>query len=930
MRNGKSFCYPSAYGNYTTRFCTVATGGSMNIKADKKVPAMINRADYRPLAWTVERVALHFRLNPEATIVTSNMVCARNPGVEDGPLRLWGEELECLSLQVDGQAATLREAEDGGLELWLDPSPGSGKVTVEAVTRINPAANTVLSGLYLSNGGFFTQCEAEGFRRITYFPDRPDVMARYTVTIEAERERCPVLLSNGNLAETGELPDGWHFARWEDPFPKPSYLFALVAAKLAALECEEVTASGRRVTLQVWVEEADLGRAGHAMASLIKAMRWDEERFGLELDLDRFMIVAVSDFNMGAMENKGLNIFNAKYVLASPETASDTDYAGVESVVAHEYFHNWTGNRVTCRDWFQLTLKEGLTVFRDQEFSADMLARAAGEEGAASARAVKRISDVKRLRAAQFPEDSGPMAHPVRPESYREIDNFYTATVYEKGAEVIRMLHALLGAEGFRAGMNLYFRRHDGQAVTCDDFVAAMSDANGTDLSAFMRWYAQAGTPRLKARGAWDAASASYALTLSQHVPPTAGQGEALPLVIPVAVGLMAPDGSDLPLCLEGEDGQGGDAAAQTKVLVLDEAEKTFRFTGIELDPVPSVLRGFSAPVILEQEEDDARLAFRMANDSDSFNRWDAAQRYSERVILARAAHPEQETPQAWIEACLALLMDGRLDPAFRAEALALPPEGYLLERMSHAEPIALRAALIHITRELGSALAENCYKLTQELWMTGAYRYHPLDAGRRALANLTLRLLVAGGDARGVTLALARFAAADNMTEYMGALGALMVGTDEAARQAALLTFRKRFSSYPLALDKWFALQAGAWRWGGRARPTIDMVRELMQDPAFSLSNPNRVYALLGVFFRGNPGEFHAGDGSGHAFWAEQVLALDTRNPQIASRIARALENWRHYPADMQKSIRAQLERVRADKGLSNGVAEVIDKALG
>ena len=891
----------------------------MNDKMENKAPVTIHRGDYRPLFWMIERVELHFRLDPEATIVTNRMICARGAG--DGPLRLWGEELERLSIQVDGQPVIPREVDAGSvLELDLDPASENGRVTVEVVTRIDPKANTTLSGLYLSNGGFFTQCEAEGFRRITYFPDRPDVMARYTVTIEAERDRCPVLLSNGNLLETGDLPDGWHFARWEDPFPKPSYLFALVAAKLAALECTEETASGRKVLLQVWVEEDDLGCAGHAMNSLINAMRWDEERFGLELDLDRFMIVAVSDFNMGAMENKGLNIFNAKYVLARPETASDADYAGVESVVGHEYFHNWTGNRVTCRDWFQLTLKEGLTVFRDQEFSADMLARAAGKGGATSARAVKRIGDVKRLRAAQFPEDNGPMAHPIRPESYQEIDNFYTATVYEKGAEVVRMLDTLLGPEGFRAGMNLYFRRHDGKAVTCDDFVAAMSDANEVDLTAFMRWYAQAGTPRLQARGQWDSANASYALTLSQHVVP-----EQEALVIPVAVGLIAPDGRDLPLRLEEE----GEEVVFTKVLTLDETEKTFRFTGIEVEPVPSILRGFSAPVILELEEDDARLAFLMANDSDPFNRWDAAQRYSERVILARAADPHRETPTAWIEAFRTLLADERLDPAFRAEALTLPSEGYLLERMSPADPIALRAALIHLTRELGSALAENCHALTRLLWVTGPYRYHPLDAGRRALANLTLRYLVAGGDARGVPLALARFAGADNMTEYMGALGALMTSADEAARNAALDTFRKRFDGQSLTLDKWFALQAGAWRWSERTRPALDRVRELMRDPAFSLSNPNKVYALLGTFFRGNPGEFHAGDGSGHVFWAEQVCALDARNPQIASRVARALENWRHYPPGLQASIHTQIERVRAQPGLSSGVTEVLDKAL-
>ena len=903
----------------------------MNRKTKRKLPMTIHRADYRPLAWTVERVDLHFRLDPAATVVTNRMVCTRNPGAKDGSLRLWGEELERLSTRVDGQLASPREVDGGVLEFDLDPSPDNARVTVEVVTRIRPNANTALSGLYLSNGGFFTQCEAEGFRRITFFPDRPDVMARYTVTIEAERERCPVLLSNGNLIEAGDLPDGWHFARWEDPFPKPSYLFALVAAKLAALECIENTASGRQVTLQVWVEENDLGCAGHAMESLINAMRWDEERFGLELDLDRFMIVAVSDFNMGAMENKGLNVFNTKYVLARSGTASDADYAGVESVVAHEYFHNWTGNRVTCRDWFQLTLKEGLTVFRDQEFSADMLARAAGKEGAASARAVKRIDDVKKLRVAQFPEDNGPMAHPIRPDSYREIDNFYTATVYEKGAEVVRMLNTLLGAEGFRAGMNLYFRRHDGQAVTCDDFVAAMSDANETDLAAFMRWYAQAGTPRLKVRGQWEADNASYALTLSQRVPSTTKPPtESLPLVIPVAVGLIAPDGRDLPLRLEEEDGQNAEEAVFTKVLTLDQAEKTFRFTGIEVEPVPSVLRGFSAPVILEQEEDEARLAFLMANDSDPFNRWDAVQRYSERVILARAADPHRETPTAWIDAFRVLLIDERLDPAFRAEALALPSENYLLERMNPADPVALRAALIGLTRELGSVLAENCYGLTHILRVTGPYRYHPLDTGRRALVNLALRYLVAGGDARGVPLALARFATADNMTEYMGALGALMTSTEEAVRNAVLDTFRKRFDGQTLPLDKWFAIQAGAWRWGERARPTLGRVRALMQDSAFNLSNPNKVYALLGTFFRGNPGEFHAGDGSGHAFWADQICALDARNPQIAARMARALENWRRYPSGLQASIRAQLERVKAQPGLSNGVAEVIDKALG
>ncbi|MDR0702021.1 MAG: aminopeptidase N [Azoarcus sp.] len=885
----------------------------------------LHRADYRPLAWTVEYIELHFRLDPDATLVTNRMVCTPNPLAGDGPLRLWGEALERLSVSVDGEPASPREV-DGGLEIDIVPDlhADGGRALVEIVTRINPRGNTALSGLYLSNGGFFTQCEAEGFRRITYFPDRPDVMARYAVTLEAKREHYPVLLSNGNLVESGKLPDGWHYARWEDPFPKPSYLFALVAARLVALEREVQTASGRKALLQVWVEEGNIERAGHALDSLVKAMRWDEEQFGLELDLDRFMIVAVADFNMGAMENKGLNIFNAKYVLAAPETATDADYEGIEIVVAHEYFHNWTGNRVTCRDWFQLTLKEGLTVFRDQQFSADMLARAAGEDGAASARAVRRIAAVRALRAAQFPEDSGPMAHPIRPESYREINNFYTATVYEKGAEVIRMIHTLLGEEGFRAGMALYFERHDGTAVTCDDFVDAMAAASGVDLGQFMRWYAQAGTPRIIAHGQWDARDASYTLTLSQHTPSTPGQAHKEALVIPVAVGLIGPDGRDLPLRLAHER-----TAATTKILVLDRNEQTFRFNDIPVDPVPSVLRGFSAPVMLEIMEDDARLAFRMACDADPFNRWDAAQRYSERTILVLAADAAAPVPPAYLDAFRALLLDEKLDPAFRAEALALPSENYLLERMIPANPAALRAALIALTRQLGHALAGDFHTLAGALWVTAPYRYHPADAGRRALANLALRYLVAGGDHRGVPLAFSRFGADSNMTGYMGALAALMTTRETPARDAALVTFRSRFGADALALDKWFALQASAWRWHERERPVLARVRELMKDPAFKRSNPNKVYALLGAYFRNNPGEFHHPDGEGHAFWAEQVLALDAGNPQVAARLARALENWRRYIPDLQASIQTQLSRVRNAAKLSPDVAEIIDKAL-
>ena len=882
----------------------------------------IRRADYRPLPWTVDTVDLHFRLEPEATLVTNRMRCVRNPGAGEGPIRLWSEALERLSLTVDGAVPAAMREQDGVLE--IDASGDA--VTVEVVTRIDPRANTTLSGLYLSNGGFFTQCEAEGFRRITCFPDRPDVMARYTVTLEADRAACPVLLSNGNLVDQGVLPDGRHYAKWEDPFPKPSYLFALVAARLVALERRVTTMSGREVLLQVWVEEGNLDRVEHAMDSLVHSMRWDEETFGLELDLDRFMIVAVADFNMGAMENKGLNIFNTKFILAKPDTATDVDYENVESVVAHEYFHNWTGNRVTCRDWFQLTLKEGLTVFRDQQFSADMLARAAGPEGAASARAVKRIDDVRVLRAAQFPEDAGPMAHPIRPDSYQEINNFYTATVYEKGAEVIRMLHTLLGPEGFRNGMDLYFSYFDGQAVTCDDFVEVMSEANnGFDLDQFMRWYEQAGTPRVRAHGDWDAAAGAYTLTLAQSTPATPGQHAKLPLVIPVALGLIGPDGRDRPLQLEGEAQPG----ATTRVLRLDEAEQRFRFVGLEAEPVPSLLRGFSAPVILELDEDDARLAFRIAHDADPFNRWDAAQRYAERVALALAAEPAATVPDAFVAAFRTLLNDAALDPAFRAQALALPGEAYLLERMSPADPGALRAALIRLMRTLGGALAADWLLLVDTMQVPGEYRYHPGDAGRRALANLALRYLAAAGDRAGLERAEARFAAATNMTERFGALAALVQSTSPA-RTAALQAFHERHRDDALVLDKWFALQAGAWRWEDTMAPTLERVRALLGDPAFSLSNPNKVYALLGTFFRANPGEFHAADGSGHAFWAEQVVALDARNPQVAARMARALENWRHFTPALQASIRPQLERVLAAPGLSSDVAEIIGKAVG
>jgi aminopeptidase N len=871
-------------------------------------PQTIHRADYQPLSWNVTHVDLHCSLNPAATLVSSKLTLKRNPQAPRGPLVLLGEELELVSLKIDGCEPAAPRITPTCIEIDIDGDSASAEI----VTRIAPEENTALSGLYTSRGGFFTQCEAEGFRRITWFPDRPDIMARFKVTLEADKSKYPVLLSNGNLVGQGDLPDGRHFTHWEDPFPKPCYLFALVAGALAVNERRINTMSGRDVLLQIWTEAAALDRTEHAMESLIRAIRWDEERFGLELDLDRFMIVAVSDFNMGAMENKGLNLFNSKLLLATPDTATDLDYENIEAVVAHEYFHNWTGNRVTCRDWFQLTLKEGLTVFRDQEFTADMLAA----EGGDSARAVKRIDDVRVLRAAQFPEDAGPMAHPIRPDSYQEINNFYTATVYEKGAEVIRMLQTLLGREGFRKGMDLYFQRHDGQAVTCDDFVAAMADANKRDLSQFLRWYSRPGTPTLKASGHYDAAAQIYTLTLAQL-----SRGEE-PLVIPVAIGLIGANGCDLP--------------DSVRLLELDANEKTWTFTGIAERPVLSLLRGFSAPVIVDFEEDDATLAFRMTHDSDAFNRWDAAQRFMERTALALAAEATAgrplQLPEAFALAFSKLLADNTLDPTFHAQALALPGEAYLLERMPQgvADPSALRTALMFLLHELGRRFAPTWLECHAACRVKGEYRYHPADIGKRALANLCLRYLCAAGGsvgyAPGYAAASEQFDGANNMSECLGALAAL-VHSASPEREAAVAAFQLRYVDDALVMDKWFAVQAGAWRWNTAVESTLQRVRNLMAHPAFTTHNPNKVYALLGTFFRANPGEFHTPEG--HAFWAEQIVALNALNPQVAARMARALERWRSFTPALQRSMKEALETVASTPGLSSDVAEVVGKAL-
>jgi aminopeptidase N len=736
-------------------------------------------------------------------------------------------------------------------------------------------------------------------------------MARYRVTIHADQARYPVLLANGNPDGAGDEAGGRHWARWRDPFPKPSYLFAMVAARLDRLGDTFVTASGREVGLTIFVEPGKLDQCGFAMQALNKAMRWDEEVFGLEVDLDRYMIVAVGDFNMGAMENKGLNIFNTKYVLARPDIATDGDFMYIDRVVAHEYFHNWTGNRVTCRDWFQLSLKEGLTVFRDQEFGADIYSRP-----------VQRIQEVRALRAAQFPEDAGPMAHPVRPQSYMEISNFYTATVYEKGAEVVRMIHTLIGARAFRKGMDLYFQRHDGQAVTTDDFVQCMQDASGFDLAQFRRWYDQAGTPRLHLRGEHDASRGVFALHVRQEHPPTPGQPGKLPLHIPFAVGLLDRDGRELPLQLESEPAPRG----TSRVLSITEPEQVFRFAGVPAPPVPSLLRGFSAPVALEYAYSDGDLAHLMAHDADAFNRWEAGQRLALGILLrgvrALQSGRAPEFPQGFFAAIGRLLAQAAADPAFAAEAIALPSEAYVGEQMEVVDPDAIHAVGVALRRRIAAALREELLRAYRDFAVPGPYSPDAASAGKRSLRNACLSYLMELDDEAVKSLCVAQFDRADNMTDAMAALAAL-ANTACAERASALDRFYARWNDEPLVVDKWLAVQAGS-----RLPGTLAEVERLTAHPAFDRKNPNKVYALIRSFC-GNQLHFHAADGSGYAFAATQILTLDPLNPQIAARLARAFDRWRKFDAARQAHARAQLERVRAADSLSKDTLEVVSKAL-
>lgn len=889
---------------------------------------IVRRSDYRPPAFLVDHVGLEFDLDPARTLVRSRLALRRNPAATPGELVLNGEDLRLVDIRLDGEPLAPERWRLTPAGLVLDDPPDSGEL--ETVSEIAPIDNTRLEGLYVSNSNFFTQCEAEGFRRITWYPDRPDVMARFTVTVRGPRESCPTLLSNGNLVGEGECADrpGWHWARWEDPFPKPSYLFALVAGRFECAERRIRTRSGREALLQIHVEPGNLEKCGHAMDSLVNAIRWDEERFGLELDLDRFMIVAVGDFNMGAMENKGLNIFNTRYVFANPEIATDADFAHVESVVGHEYFHNWTGNRVTCRDWFQLTLKEGLTVFRDQEFSADRLAsQADSPEAAASARAVKRIEDVRVLRTAQFAEDAGPMAHPIRPEAYHEINNFYTLTIYEKGAEVIRMLHTLVGEAGFRKGMDLYFERHDGQAVTCDDFVAAIADANGRDLSQFGLWYSQSGTPRLRVRTRYEADSGRFVLTVRQWVPPQADGRPGRPMHIPMAVGLVGADGTSLPLPSPAELPPDG-AAPTTRVLELTQTEHTFTFDGIGNAPVASLGRGFSAPVIIEATYFGEELARLARHDPDHFNRWDALQRLSMRAILAvldRSWEPARA--RLLLDTFASLLDDPGLDPAFKQLVLTLPAEGFVIEQLELVDPVAVRAAL----RTVRVAIARHMRDRWREAALAtagAAWSPEPAAAARRALANLALGYWADADDPAALDAARERFERADNMTDRSAAL-AILVNSSSAYREPALAAFERRFRDDPLVMDKWFSLQATMHR-QPEDPPVLERVLELMNHPGFSIRNPNKVRALVGAFCNGNPAEFHAADGSGYAFWGEMVASIDALNPQLAARLARAMDRWRKFDPARQAAMVEAVRKLQASADLSPDVREILGRTLG
>ncbi|MDR9501275.1 MAG: aminopeptidase N [Desulfurivibrionaceae bacterium] len=874
-------------------------------------PHTVYLSDYQPPEFFIDTVDLSLSLFADHALVTSTMSLRRSKEAsEHAPLVLDGEGLSLQEVAVDGVILDPAQYEVGEQCLTLFKVPAS--FALRCLTVIYPQKNTALEGLYQSNGNFCTQCEAQGFRKITYYLDRPDVMARFTTTIEADTT-IPVLLANGNLVEEGRVGQQRHFARWQDPFPKPCYLFAMVAGDLVAITDCFTTRSGRLVDLHIYVQAHNKERCGHAMASLQKAMRWDEEVFGLEYDLDLYMIVAVDDFNMGAMENKGLNIFNSKYVLAEPATATDDDYEGIEAVIAHEYFHNWTGNRVTCRDWFQLSLKEGLTVFRDQQFTAAM-----------TSPAVKRINDVQMLRNVQFPEDSGPMAHPIRPDHYMEINNFYTVTIYEKGAEVIRMIHTLLGPVGFRQGMDIYFDRHDGQAVTCDDFIAAMAAGGNRDLSQFKNWYSQAGTPELQVEGHYDERQKTYTLSVEQSCPPTPGQKSKKPYHLPLKVGLLAADGTSLPMGLPAEE----TGAGTLKILEVRKRQQEFVFSNIPERPIPSLLGSFSAPVKLSYPYSEEELRFLMVHDPDAFNRWEAGQRLACRVLLALVADFRAGRPlvlAAEFVAVYATLLQEAGDPALLARLLVLPTEKYLGEQMAVIDVDAIFAARQFARTALAEQLFLPFRALYQAMSSDLPYCYDPALSGQRLLKNTALAYLMMTGRPEAVALCGQQFEQADNMTDALTAFRAIMHGPESSQRQAVREAFFRQWQQDSLVMDKWFSVQATA-----PLATTLAQVKELTCHPSFSLAQPNKVRALIGAFSTGNQVCFHESSGAGYRFLTQQVLALDRTNPQIAARLLGPLSRWHRYDAKRQILMRAELERILGQESLSTDVYEIAARSLG
>jgi aminopeptidase N len=881
------------------------------MKTDTPRPILLK--EYRPPKYLVDTVNLDVALSAKHTRVRSRLKMRPNPAVDGkaGPLQLDGEMLELESVRLDGRPLHDSEYERTENELVLAKVP-NGTFTLDITTHCDPEANKALTGLYLSRGIYCTQCEAQGFRRITYFPDRPDVLATYTTRIEADRDEAPVLLSNGNPLERGTLDGGKrHYALWRDPYPKPCYLFALVGGKLVSYASDFTTASGRKVDLRIYVEPGKESRCAWAMDALKRAMRWDEERFGREYDLDVFNIVAVSDFNMGAMENKGLNIFNDGLVLASPETATDSTFIGIERVVAHEYFHNWTGNRVTCRDWFQLCLKEGLTVFRDQEFGAD-------QRGTT----VARIHEVRQLKARQFPEDSGPLAHPVRPDRYIEINNFYTATVYEKGAEVVRMIQTLLGRDEFRKGLDLYFERHDGQAATVEDFVACFEDASGEDLRQFMTWYAQAGTPELVCQLKYDARAKTADLTIAQVIAPTPGDAKKKPLHIPVRLGFLGANGQDLELTLASgqhlEDG----------LLEIRKRTETFRFRNVPSRPVPSLLRGFSAPANVTIELADADLEFLMANDSDLYNRWQAAQDYATRVLQAavkaiRAGKPRPR-PRDFIAALGVTLKDDRLDPGYRAQFLYLPSETDLARTTGRdVDPLAIHKARNGLRKAIGTMLHEAFVDTYRRYEVKGPYSPAPEPAGRRALRNAALGYLTCRGRPEDLARTAAHFAHAQNATDEINAL-AMLSEVRSPERAKAFDIFYERWKEDHLVIDSWFAYQAVS-----PLPSSLATARKLTRHPLFSIKNPNKVRALIGAFASGNPVNFNRPDGAGYAFIADRVLEIDAFNPQIAARLLSAFRSWKALEPERRRHARKTLQRIAKTKPLSHDTFEIVSKML-